>query len=296
MRCSSMPTCASFPIRPRPRTSCSRRRTAGRCETARTLAGGPPHTLVVWNGREGDGPGGTRDFVQQLGLTGPAPNVRVIDPTPRAYEARQTSEGPKRLLALDGGGIRGVLTLADPGELEQYLQDSARDDLVLADYFDYIGGTSTGAIIATALAFGKPVAEVQEMYRNLGGKIFSKRLLPFRLRSIYRDGPLARELDSFFGADRTLGDPELRSLLLLLMHNTGTDSPWPLSNCTRGEVQPRGPGTSRRRPTGTSTLRSRRSSARAPRRRSSSRRRRSRSDRTGSCSRTAGSRRTTTLR
>jgi hypothetical protein len=106
---------------------------------------------------------------------------------------------------------------------------------VLADYFDYIAGTSTGAIIATALAFGKPVTEVQEMYRTLGGKIFSKRLLPFRLRSIYRDGPLARELESFYGPDRTLGDPELRSLLLLVLHNTGTDSPWPVSNCTRAK-------------------------------------------------------------
>jgi hypothetical protein len=201
-------------------------------ETARSLADDPPHVLLVWNGKEGDGPGGTRDFVRQLGLTGPAPNARVIDPTPRGYEARQTAEGPKRLLALDGGGIRGVLTLAILRELEQHLQRQYGDDLVLADYFDYIGGTSTGAIIATALAFGKPVTEVQEMYRNLGGKIFSKRFLPFRLRSIYRDGPLARELESFFGADRTLGDPELRSLLLLLMHNTGTDSPWPVSNCT----------------------------------------------------------------
>jgi uncharacterized protein len=204
-------------------------------ETGSSLADVAPHTLVVWNGQEGDGPGGTRDFVHQLGLTGPAPNVRVIDPTPRAYEARQRTEGPKRLLALDGGGIRGVLSLAILRELEQHLQREHGDDLVLADYFDYIAGTSTGAIIATALAFGKPVTEVQEMYRTLGGKIFSKRLLPFRLRSIYRDGPLARELRSFYGPDRTLGDPEFRSLLLLVLHNTGTDSPWPVSNCTRGK-------------------------------------------------------------
>lgn len=204
-------------------------------ETARSLDGTQPHAILVWNGKEGDGPGGTRDFVRLLGLTGPAPNVRVIDPTPRAYEARQAADGPKRLLALDGGGIRGVLTLAILRSLEEHLQKRHGDDLVLSDYFDYIAGTSTGAIIATALALGKPVREVQDMYRNLGGKIFSKRFLPLRLRSIYRDGPLARELESFFGGDRTLGDPELRSLLLLLMHNTGTDSPWLLSNCTRSK-------------------------------------------------------------
>ena len=230
-----------LPDPPRPRTSCSRRRTAG---SSRPLARSPAvRRTRLSSGTDGRATAraGRATSSSSSGSTGPAPNVRVIDPTPRAYEARQTSEGPKRLLALDGGGIRGVLTLAILRELEEHLQEQHGDDLVLADYFDYIGGTSTGAIIATALAFGKPVAEVQEMYRNLGGKIFSKRFLPFRLRSIYRDGPLARELESFYGADRTLGDPELRSLLLLLMHNTGTDSPWPLSNCTRGEVQPRGP-------------------------------------------------------
>jgi patatin-like phospholipase len=204
-------------------------------ETARSLDGVQPHALLVWNGKEGDGPGGTRDFVRLLGLSGPAPNVRVIDPTPRAYEARQSADGPKRLLALDGGGIRGVLTLAILRSLESHLQQRHGDDLVLADYFDYIAGTSTGAIIATALALGKPVSEVQEMYRNLGGKIFSKRFLPLRMRSIYRDGPLARELESFFGKDRTLGDPGLRSLLLMVLHNTGTDSPWPVTNCTRAK-------------------------------------------------------------
>jgi len=53
-----------------------------------------------------------------------------------------------------------------------------------------------------------------------------------RARSIYRDGPLRAELTRFFGERRSLGDPGLRTLLLLVMHNTATDSPWMLSNCT----------------------------------------------------------------
>jgi patatin-like phospholipase/acyl hydrolase len=36
----------------------------------------------------------------------------------------------------------------------------------LCDYFDYIGGTSTGAIIAAGLARGKSVAELIEFYRD----------------------------------------------------------------------------------------------------------------------------------
>jgi len=74
---------------------------------------------------------------------------------------------------------------------------------------------------------------VRRKYQALGARIFKRRLLPLRLRSLYRDGPLTRELVDFFGADRTLGDPELRTLLLLVLHNSITDSVWPLSNCTR---------------------------------------------------------------
>ena len=69
---------------------------------------------------------------------------------------------PHRLLALDGGGIRGVMTLEILREIERTLQSElARDDsFVLADYFDYFGGTSTGAIIATFLALGWRVSDI----------------------------------------------------------------------------------------------------------------------------------------
>lgn len=43
-----------------------------------------PFALIVWNGQEGDGPGGTRDFVGRLGHSMDDPHVRVIDPTPGA--------------------------------------------------------------------------------------------------------------------------------------------------------------------------------------------------------------------
>jgi hypothetical protein len=43
-----------------------------------------PHAVVVWNGREGDGPGGTKDMIRQLGAQESDPRVRVIDPSPPA--------------------------------------------------------------------------------------------------------------------------------------------------------------------------------------------------------------------
>jgi hypothetical protein len=55
-------------------------------ESARSLLseGQPaPNAIVVWDGRGGDGPGGTRHFVEQLGYDTSDPRVKVIDPTPR---------------------------------------------------------------------------------------------------------------------------------------------------------------------------------------------------------------------
>jgi predicted acylesterase/phospholipase RssA len=64
--------------------------------------------------------------------------------------------GPTRILALDGGGVRGALTLSYLERMETLLRERAGggDDVRLCDYFDLIGGTSTGSIIATGLALG----------------------------------------------------------------------------------------------------------------------------------------------
>jgi hypothetical protein len=40
-----------------------------------------PHSVIVWDGRDGDGPGGTSDFVRRLGRSGHGERMRVIDPT-----------------------------------------------------------------------------------------------------------------------------------------------------------------------------------------------------------------------
>jgi uncharacterized protein len=86
------------------------------------------------------------------------------------------SNPPKRMLSLDGGGIRGALTLGFLKKLETILrQIEDNPDLLLCHYFDLIGGTSTGSIIASALAIGKTVDEITELYMNLGGKIFGEK-------------------------------------------------------------------------------------------------------------------------
>jgi patatin-like phospholipase/acyl hydrolase len=69
---------------------------------------------------------------------------------------------PKRILALDGGGLRGIVTLSFLAELESMLKERHGGTAAfrLSHYFDLIAGTSTGAIIAAALAQGMTVAEI----------------------------------------------------------------------------------------------------------------------------------------
>jgi len=142
--------------------------------------------------------------------------------------------GPRKLLALDGGGIRGMLTIEVLARIEKLLADvKGVPDLVLADYFDYIAGTSTGAIIATCLALGMPVAKVRDFYRENGPAMFDRAALLEMYRYRFRDDKLADRLKKIFGADTTLGSDRIRTLLMMVLRNATTDSPWPLSNNPR---------------------------------------------------------------
>ena len=155
------------------------------------------------------------------------------DPTNPSRSAEDAP--PKALLALDGGGMRGAFTLGVLGVLESSLaRATGRErDFVLADYFDFIGGTSTGAIIASGLALGWSVDELKEKYRLLGEVVFHKRwFAPARAWSKYPGGPLQEQLRQQFGA-QTFGDPAMRATLMIVMHNRTTDSPWPLCNHPR---------------------------------------------------------------
>jgi uncharacterized protein len=143
--------------------------------------------------------------------------------------ARYQRPGPRRLLALDGGGIRGLMTLGVLAAIEKQLQER-RDNphLRLCDFFDAIAGTSTGAIIAAGLARGMSVARLVSFYKEFGVEAFTKRPLLERWKSRYENGALQRKLQSEFGADTTLEPEHLRCLLLVVTRNATTDSAWPI--------------------------------------------------------------------
>ena len=91
-------------------------------------------------------------------------------------------QGQKKILACDGGGILGLITVEILAKLEADLRAaSGNPQLVLADYFDFVCGTSTGAVIATCIATGMPMARIREFYLTSGEQMFEKASVLKRL-------------------------------------------------------------------------------------------------------------------
>lgn len=155
------------------------------------------------------------------------------------------ANGSKRILALDGGGLRGILTLGILEQIEAELRTRHGNDpsFRLCDYFDLIAGTSTGAIIAAALAIGWSVEEIKEKYFVLGSRVFRRSLLrQGLLRAKYDEGLLIEELQAVYGADTTLSSEKLLTGLLVVIKRLDTASPWPVSNNPKGKYFRSRPG------------------------------------------------------
>src|SRR6266536_5239353 len=139
---------------------------------------------------------------------------------------------PKRILSLDGGGIRGILTLEYLSAIENMLKKrSGREDFMLCDYFDLIGGTSTGSIIAAGLACGMSVDQLKQLYRELGKSVFVNKIWKKGiLAPKFPSEPVQRALDAQLGAETTLDSDHIRTGLMIMTKRLDTGSPWSLHN------------------------------------------------------------------
>jgi predicted acylesterase/phospholipase RssA len=82
-----------------------------------------------------------------------------------------TSSGRRfRILALDGGGLRGAFTAAVLATWAEMLGENGGADLI--KHFDLVAGTSTGAILAIGLGIGLTPLEILNFYREEGPTIF----------------------------------------------------------------------------------------------------------------------------
>ncbi len=123
---------------------------------------------------------------------------------------------PFRILSIDGGGIRGVFPAAFLAEIEKRFLGGAS----VANYFDMIAGTSTGGLIALALAHGMTAQEALCIYTERGEHIFPRRagvkklvtLLRWLVKPKHDQSKLKDELLRIFG-DKVLDEAQARLVI-----------------------------------------------------------------------------------
>lgn len=116
-----------------------------------------------------------------------------------------------QVLALDGGGFRGLAQAQFLADMEQATGRRT------ADCFDLITGTSTGAILALAVSLGIPARQIVDFYIEDGRKIFPTNWLSRKIHSIWqwvRPAHSAKPLQSALrNCLRVVGAPEKEPIL-----------------------------------------------------------------------------------
>lgn len=107
---------------------------------------------------------------------------------------KSDSKAPKaKILCLDGGGIRGLILTQILIAIEEMTGKQC------LEVFDWIGGTSTGGILALALCQGIKAVDCQSIYFRLKDRVFVGS-------RPYDSGPMEAFLKDVFGENVTLAD------------------------------------------------------------------------------------------
>lgn len=103
----------------------------------------------------------------------------------------------KNVLVIPGGGIKGYATAHMLIHFEKQLQGN------LIDYFDLVGGTSTGSIISSALSHNIPLWNIAKLYEERGQDIFGKprNIIQRMYRAKYNTDNLINVLEEEFNGD-----------------------------------------------------------------------------------------------
>ncbi len=144
---------------------------------------------------------------------------------------------PKRILALDGGGVRGIVSVAFIERMEALLakHPAYGPSTRLHEFFDLVGGTSTGAIIGTAIALGMSTGDIKDFYFRLAPRVFRKSVFRFwGIRPVFDSRALSEEIKGKFGGT-TLDTDDLRTALAIVMKRMDTGSAWIVTNNPRAK-------------------------------------------------------------
>lgn len=124
-------------------------------------------------------------------------------------DAERQSASRFSILTLDGGGARGYLSAKILEHAETYLNAVTGEELPLGARFDLIAGTSTGGIIALALAIGRPAREIAGLYEahlpDIFGSAMRRSAFTAYVWPKYRSAALRRVVEDIFG-EKTLND------------------------------------------------------------------------------------------
>lgn len=114
-----------------------------------------------------------------------------------------------QILALDGGGIKGLYSAAFLAALEEHL------GITIANHFDLIAGTSTGGVIAIGLGLRIAPAHLADFYKTRGPQVFPDYFLK-KVRKLfhskYKQEPLRQALQDLYG-DKLLGHSKSRLII-----------------------------------------------------------------------------------
>jgi len=141
-----------------------------------------------------------------------------------------STDRPRRLLAIDGGGLAGLIPAEALIQVEQQLNQMTGTDKPLCDRFDLIGGTSTGAILAAGLALGLKASDLRDFYIKFGKEIFTKEFILTRWWHSYPSAPLEKHLKEVLGESTTLGSERLRTQILVVTKNATLGADWFFNN------------------------------------------------------------------
>jgi hypothetical protein len=100
------------------------------------------------------------------------PNLEKISPSRKqAFENLNIDPKKRTILCLDGGGMRGILTI----QLLKKFEEIA--GIPCYELFDMVSGTSTGGIITGLIATGHTAVDIEKMYINLVTEVFDEKFL-----------------------------------------------------------------------------------------------------------------------
>jgi predicted acylesterase/phospholipase RssA len=144
---------------------------------------------------------------------------------------RLHAPGPKRILALDGGGTRGIVAIAFLERIEELLANATGRGKAfrLAEYFDLIGGTSVGSMLATMLAMGDSVAQVKKRFIEWAPEIFNGRDTLVGVKR-FDARKLVNRVRGVVGDDTRLDTDKLVTGLAIVTKRVDTGAVWVLCN------------------------------------------------------------------